>query len=37
MAPDLIISDYHLRDLETGADVVAAVRVLLRKDVPAIL
>jgi PAS domain S-box-containing protein len=36
MAPDLIISDYHLRGLETGADVVAAVRVRLRKDVPAI-
>ncbi|RPI63795.1 MAG: PAS domain S-box protein [Lysobacterales bacterium] len=36
MAPDLIISDYHLRGLETGADVVAAVRVRLRSDVPAI-
>jgi two-component system CheB/CheR fusion protein len=36
IVPDLIISDYHLRGLETGADVVAAVRVRLRSDVPAI-
>jgi PAS domain S-box-containing protein len=34
--PDVIISDYHLRGLETGADVVAAVRVRLRSNVPAI-
>ena len=34
--PDVIISDYHLRGLETGADVVAAVRVQLRSSVPAI-
>lgn len=34
--PDLILSDYHLRGVETGADVVAAVRVRLRSDVPAI-
>ena len=34
--PDVIVSDYHLRGLETGADVVAAVRVRLRKNVPAI-
>jgi PAS domain S-box-containing protein len=34
--PDVILSDYHLRGLETGADVVAAVRVRLRSDVPAI-
>ena len=35
-APDVIVSDYHLRGLETGADVVAAVRVRLQRDVPAI-
>jgi CheY-like chemotaxis protein len=34
--PDVIISDYHLRGIETGADVVAAVRVYLRSNVPAI-
>jgi signal transduction histidine kinase/CheY-like chemotaxis protein len=34
--PDVIVSDYHLRGLETGADVVAAVRVRLGSDVPAI-
>jgi CheY-like chemotaxis protein len=36
VVPDVIISDYHLRGIETGADVVAAVRVRLRSDVPAI-
>jgi PAS domain S-box-containing protein len=36
VVPDVILSDYHLRGLETGADVVAAVRVRLRNDVPAI-
>jgi PAS domain S-box-containing protein len=35
-APDVIVSDYHLRGVETGADVVAAVRVQLRKNIPAI-
>jgi PAS domain S-box-containing protein len=34
--PDVILSDYHLRGMETGADVVAAIRVRLRSDVPAI-
>jgi len=34
--PDVIISDYHLRGLETGADVVAAVRVRVGSSVPAI-
>jgi PAS domain S-box-containing protein len=34
--PDVIVSDYHLRGLETGADVVAAVRVRLGRSVPAI-
>jgi two-component system CheB/CheR fusion protein len=36
VTPDIILSDYHLRGVETGADVVAAVRVRLRSDVPAI-
>ena len=35
-APDVIVSDYHLRGIETGADVVAAIRVQLRRNVPAI-
>jgi len=34
--PDVIVSDYHLRGAETGADVVAAVRVRLHSNVPAI-
>jgi PAS domain S-box-containing protein len=34
--PDVIVSDYHLRGVETGADVVAAIRVQLRSNVPAI-
>jgi CheY-like chemotaxis protein len=34
--PDVIISDYHLRGLETGVDVVAAVRDRLGSSVPAI-
>jgi CheY-like chemotaxis protein/nitrogen-specific signal transduction histidine kinase len=34
--PDVIVSDYHLRGLETGADVVAAVRARLGSSVPAI-
>jgi PAS domain S-box-containing protein len=34
--PDVIVSDYHLRGLETGADVVAAVRIRLGSSVPAI-
>jgi CheY-like chemotaxis protein/anti-sigma regulatory factor (Ser/Thr protein kinase) len=34
--PDVIISDYHLRGLETGVDVVAAVRRRLGSSVPAI-
>jgi two-component system CheB/CheR fusion protein len=34
--PDVIVSDYHLRGLETGADVVSSIRVRLRKNVPAI-
>jgi CheY-like chemotaxis protein len=36
VAPDVILSDYHLRGVETGADVVAAVRVQLKRNVPAI-
>jgi PAS domain S-box-containing protein len=35
-APDLIISDFHLRGLETGADVVAEVRTELGALIPAI-
>ncbi|HEX7236423.1 MAG TPA: ATP-binding protein [Gammaproteobacteria bacterium] len=34
--PDLIVSDYHLRGLETGAEVVASVRERLNRDMPAI-
>jgi CheY-like chemotaxis protein/anti-sigma regulatory factor (Ser/Thr protein kinase) len=34
--PDLIVSDYHLRGAETGADVVAAVRARVGAEVPAI-
>lgn len=34
--PDLIVSDYHLRGAETGADVVAAVRAGVGADIPAI-
>jgi CheY-like chemotaxis protein len=36
MRPDLIVSDYHLRGAETGADVVAAVRARLGTEVPVI-
>jgi CheY-like chemotaxis protein len=36
VTPDVVVSDYHLRGVETGADVVAAVRVRLRSNVPAI-
>ena len=35
-APDIIVSDYHLRGAETGAEVVDAVRTRLGKAVPAI-
>ena len=34
--PDVIISDYHLRGVETGADVVAAVRGQVGSSVPVI-
>ena len=34
--PDLIVSDFHLRGTETGADVVAAVRARVGTKVPAI-
>lgn len=36
MRPDLIVSDYHLRGAETGADVVAEVRARLGVEIPAI-
>lgn len=35
--PDLVISDYRLRDGETGGDVIAAIRQTLGVDVPAII
>jgi CheY-like chemotaxis protein len=35
-APDVIVSDYHLRGGHTGLDVVNAVRAKLRRTVPAI-
>jgi CheY-like chemotaxis protein len=34
--PDVIVSDHHLRGLETGVDVVAAVRDRVGRSVPAI-
>jgi two-component system CheB/CheR fusion protein len=34
--PDLIVSDYHLRGTETGADVVAAVRARVGAELPVI-
>jgi PAS domain S-box-containing protein len=34
---DLIVTDYHLEDGETGIDVIASVRALLRSDLKAIL
>lgn len=36
LRPDIIISDYHLRGAETGADVVAEVRARLGAEIPAI-
>jgi PAS domain S-box-containing protein len=35
-APDLIISDFHLRGTETGAEVVKEIRAHLRRAIPAI-
>jgi len=35
--PDLVISDYHLRNEETGADVVRTVRARLGAEIPAIV
>ena len=35
--PDLLISDYHLREDETGIDVIRALRERVRTVVPAIL
>jgi PAS domain S-box-containing protein len=34
---DLIVTDYHLNDTETGIDIVAAVRRILGRTIPAIL
>lgn len=36
-APDLLITDYHLRSGETGADVIRAVRARVGKDIPVVL
>jgi two-component system, sensor histidine kinase len=36
-APDLLITDYHLRDGELGTDVIAALREKLRAEVKAVL
>ncbi|MEO6291058.1 MAG: ATP-binding protein, partial [Burkholderiaceae bacterium] len=36
-APDLVISDYRLREQCTGIDAIAALRGLLGKDLPALL
>jgi len=35
--PDLLITDYHLRDGETGADVIRSIRGQAGEDVPVIL
>jgi len=35
-APDLIISDYHLRGTETGAEVVSGIRIQLGTPIPVI-
>ncbi|MET0535397.1 MAG: response regulator, partial [Steroidobacter sp.] len=34
---DLLVSDYHLKEDQTGLDVIAAVRAVLARDIPAIL
>jgi PAS domain S-box-containing protein len=34
---DLLITDYHLRNAETGTDVIESVRSALRHDLPAVL
>jgi two-component system CheB/CheR fusion protein len=36
-APDLLITDYHLRDQETGLNVIDAVRGQLRSSIPVIV
>ncbi len=36
-APDLVISDYRLREQRTGVEAVAALRALLGRDLPALL
>jgi len=35
--PDVIVSDYRLRDQETGGDAISRVRQFLKKDIPAIV
>jgi two-component system, sensor histidine kinase len=34
---DLLVSDYHLKEDQTGLDVITAVRVVLARNLPAIL
>ena len=34
---DLLVSDYHLKEDQTGLDVICAVRQALARDIPAIL
>lgn len=36
-APDLVISDYRLREQRTGLEAIAALRTLLRNNLPALL
>ena len=36
-APDVVISDYRLREQRTGAEAIAALRALLGNDLPALL
>lgn len=35
--PDILLSDYRLRDGETGGDVIMRIRQFLKRDVPAII
>ena len=35
--PDVIVSDYRLREQRTGAEAIAAVRALLENTLPALL
>lgn len=35
--PDILICDYRLRELDTGANAIATVRNLMKRDIPALL